>query len=71
MKRLPPSQCPGCPPVSWELAPIGLASRAGAGGERQRAGDIRAWAKEHGLAVSERGRIPAGVVEQYNVADGR
>ena len=25
---------------------------------RQRSGDIRAWAKEHGLAVSERGRIP-------------
>jgi hypothetical protein len=35
MKRLPPSQCPGCPPpVSWELAPIGLTSRPGAGGER-------------------------------------
>ena len=32
---------------------------------RQRSGDIRAWAKEHGLAVSERGRIPASVVEQY------
>ena len=29
---------------------------------RQRSGDIRAWAKEHGLVVSERGRIPAGVV---------
>jgi hypothetical protein len=43
--------------------------RAAAG--RQRSGDIRAWAKEHGLAVSERGRIPAGVVEQYNVAGGR
>src|SRR5262249_27433987 len=32
-------------------------SRAAAG--RQRSGDIRAWAKEHGVAVSERGRIPA------------
>ncbi len=38
---------------------------------RQRSGDIRAWAKEHGLAVSERGRIPTSVVEQYNAADGR
>jgi hypothetical protein len=39
---------------------------------RQRSGDIRAWAKEHGLAVSERGRIPANVVEQYHAAgDGR
>ena len=38
---------------------------------RQRSGDIRAWAKEHGLAVSERGRIPASVAEQYNAAGGR
>ena len=34
-------------------------------------GDIRAWAKEHGLAVSERGRIPASVVEQYQAASRR
>jgi hypothetical protein len=38
---------------------------------RQRWGDIRAWAKEHGLAVSERGRIPADVVQQYQAAGGR
>jgi nucleoid-associated protein Lsr2 len=38
---------------------------------RQRSGDIRAWAHERGLAVSERGRIPASVVEQYNAAGGR
>ena len=37
---------------------------------RQRSGDIRAWAKEHGLAVSERGRIPASVVEQYHAGGG-
>ena len=37
---------------------------------RQRSGDIRAWAKEHGLAVSERGRIPASVAEQYHAAVG-
>jgi hypothetical protein len=35
---------------------------------RQRSGDIRAWAKEHGLAVSERGRIPASVLAQYHAA---
>jgi hypothetical protein len=39
-------------------------------GNRQRSGDIRAWAKEHGLAVSARGRIPASVVEQYHGANG-
>jgi hypothetical protein len=35
---------------------------------RQRSGDIRAWAKGHGIAVSERGRIPASVVEHYQAA---
>jgi len=37
---------------------------------RQRSVDVRAWAKEHGLAVSERGRIPASVAEQYHAAGG-
>ena len=37
---------------------------------RQRSGDIRAWAKQQGLVVSERGRIPATVVEQYETAGG-
>ena len=38
---------------------------------RQRSGEIRVWARQHGLAVSERGRIPASVVEQYEAAGGR
>jgi len=38
---------------------------------RQRSGDIRAWAKDRGIAVSERGRIPASVVEQYQAATGQ
>jgi hypothetical protein len=38
---------------------------------RQRSGGIRAWAKDQGLAVSERGRIPASVVEQYQAAAAR
>src|SRR6266480_363808 len=29
---------------------------------RDRSGNIRAWAKEQGIAVSARGRIPASVV---------
>ena len=32
---------------------------------RQRSVDIRAWAKAAGLPVSDRGRIPASVVDQY------
>jgi hypothetical protein len=50
----------------------GRAQGRGAGrtaASRQRSGDVRAWAKEHGLAVSERGRIPASVMEQYQAAD--
>jgi hypothetical protein len=35
---------------------------------RQRASDIRAWAKDQGIAVSDRGRIPASVSEQYDAA---
>ena len=35
---------------------------------RQRSGEVRAWAKDHGLAVSARGRIPASVIEQYQAA---
>jgi hypothetical protein len=38
---------------------------------RQRSGEIRAWAKDHGITVSERGRIPASVVEQYQAATKR
>jgi hypothetical protein len=32
---------------------------------RERSGDIRAWAKAQGIPVSDRGRIPASVVRQY------
>jgi hypothetical protein len=35
---------------------------------RDRSGSIRAWAKEAGIAVSARGRIPASVAEQYEAA---
>ena len=61
-----------------QLAPfLEHARRAGRGqprrpartpASRQRSGDIRAWAQEHGIAVSGRGRIPASVVEQYQAA---
>jgi len=36
---------------------------------RQRSGDIRAWAKDKGIPVSARGRIPASVVAQYETAN--
>jgi|SRR4051794_3271883 hypothetical protein len=46
-------------------------SRATGGGgrmDREQAGAIRDWARKNGHAVSDRGRIPAGVVEAYEAA---
>jgi Lsr2 len=37
---------------------------------RRRSSDIRAWAKDAGIQVSDRGRIPARVVAQYQAAAG-
>ena len=61
-----------------ELAPfIEHARRAGAqrrrrgtraASSRERSADIRAWAKQRGIKVNERGRIPATVVEEYERA---
>ena len=46
--------------------------RGGRGGARamtrEKSSEIRAWAKAHGLPVSERGRIASSVVEQYEAA---
>jgi Lsr2 len=35
---------------------------------REHSGDIRAWAKAAGIDISDRGRIPAHVVAQYEAA---
>jgi Lsr2 len=32
---------------------------------RQHSAEIRAWAKQNGMDVSDRGRIPAGVIAKY------
>jgi Lsr2 len=49
----------------------GRSSRRGGGGgttsmDRDQAAAIRSWAKGKGLQVSDRGRIPATIIEQYN-----
>jgi hypothetical protein len=41
---------------------------ARASSDRERSGDIRAWARENGIPVSDRGRIPASLAEQYEAA---
>lgn len=35
---------------------------------RRRSKAIRAWAKEQGIAVGDRGRIPVSVIERYQAA---
>jgi len=35
---------------------------------RQRSSQIRAWAKDQGIAVSDRGRMPASVADRYRNA---
>jgi Lsr2 len=39
-----------------------------AASSRERSADIRAWAKDQGITVSDRGRISASVAEQYEAA---
>lgn len=36
--------------------------------DRGNSGDIREWAKDHGITVSERGRIPVSVIAQYEAS---
>ena len=62
------------------LEPFVKAARrvsASAGRPRNRGGDdarnkeIRNWAREKGLDVNDRGRIPAPIVAQYEAATGK
>ena len=41
-------------------------TRSGAG--REQSARIREWAKQHGKKISERGRIPAEIVAEYEAA---
>lgn len=51
-------------------SPVGRGRRRQpqASGSRQESARIREWAKSRGLRVSERGRIPASIVAQYEAA---
>jgi hypothetical protein len=46
----------------------GGAARGSSAGDRERNQAIREWARKQGMNVSERGRIPAEVVEAYDKA---
>jgi hypothetical protein len=42
--------------------------RARSGPGRERSSEIRAWAKQRGHKVSERGRIPAAIIAEYEAS---
>jgi hypothetical protein len=42
--------------------------RARTGPGRERSAEIRAWAKQRGHKVSERGRIPATIIAEYEAS---
>ena len=43
----------------------------GAGADREQNKAIRAWAKKEGKGISDRGRIPQYVVDEYHAKAGR
>ena len=53
---------------------VATSARPGGGGsarsDRAHNQAVREWAKDQGIAVSERGRIPRSVVEQYEATVG-
>lgn len=53
--------------VSSARAAGGRATRRTASG-RSKAAEVRAWAKEQGISVPDRGRVPNEVLEQYEAA---
>lgn len=43
-------------------------SRGRGGTSRERSAEIRSWARQQGISVNERGRIPSWIVEKYQAA---
>lgn len=48
----------------------GAASGTGGTGGNPDTVAIRAWAEKRGISLKNRGRVPAGIVEQYRAATG-
>jgi hypothetical protein len=46
----------------------GRRRRARTGPGRERSAEIRAWARQRGHKVSERGRIPATIINEYDAS---
>ncbi|MET7511074.1 Lsr2 family protein [Streptomyces albidoflavus] len=48
----------------------GRATRAASGGSGPETAVIRAWAKENGYDINDRGRVPANIRAEYEEANG-
>jgi hypothetical protein len=53
---------------SRRVSGVGRRRKARTGPGRERSSEIRAWAKQRGHKVSERGRIPASIIAEYEAA---
>jgi hypothetical protein len=51
-----------------KVSGTGRRRKARTGPGRERSSEIRAWARQQGHKVSERGRIPASVIAEYEAA---
>lgn len=49
----------------------GRRRRSGGSSDRERTQEIRAWARSKGIKVSERGRLSADIVAQYEKSGGK
>lgn len=49
-------------------AAVGRRRKARTGPGRERSSEIRAWARQRGHKVSERGRIPASIISEYEAS---
>jgi nucleoid-associated protein Lsr2 len=60
--------------ISHARKPGGTTRRAGVrGGRKPAAADtvaVRAWARENGIDIKDRGRVPADIVARYQAATG-
>ena len=51
-----------------KVSGAGRRRKARTGPGRERSSEIRAWARQQGHKVSERGRIPASIIAEYEAA---
>jgi Lsr2 len=67
--RNPEGERPGCSPSSRRNPGKRRSGSSSSAGSAEDTAKIRAWAKEHGYEVNDRGRVSATVKEAYEKAN--